>query len=388
VIAVGAFDRNFVKPPYSIRQRYVMLTAPGRGVVAAAPSGYQTMDSTWAASAMRRPGSPHSCGPSSPDLTAAQAMQAMTHGTMYWRPDGLSTGSGYGAVDAAKAITEARHHVAAPRQAAAHGALPRRQPATPSVPSNIAVILRDLLGDGFISAAVLACLLVPIMWYGSIIKRRDRRVALAAADRAQHSMAGVGTARDGRDGRRTRLLDFFGPQEAPTGIAAGSRSDPCQGSAVGPSRDRPCPAGRRSRRPLHRGRCCRPSTRPKTIRIPSPGGMRATVAPMAGAIQASGATPLRGAAPMRCPGPRRGMTPRPKTPSARNPIGQARALATGRLARIRANPARCGTHPWQARRRGNPRPSRPGNCHGPCSRVPARAQSRPGFGGGTMPDAT
>jgi hypothetical protein len=83
----------------------------------------------------------------------------------------------------------------------------------------LTLILRDVLTDTLLSAAVLACLLVPIMWYGSIMKRRDRRVALAAADRAQHSMLGSAGRGIGDD----PLLDFFGPQEAPAGIPAGSR---------------------------------------------------------------------------------------------------------------------------------------------------------------------
>ena len=371
VIAVGAFDRNFVKAPYSIRQRYVMLTAAGRGVVAAAPSGYQTMDSTWAASAIVA-GVASLVRSQFPDLTAAQAMQAMTHGTMYWRPDGLSTGSGYGAVDAAKAITEAATMSPPHAKPAAHGALPRRRPVTPSVPSNIAVILRDLLGDGFISAAVLACLLVPIMWYGSIIKRRDRRVALAAADRAQHGRLGSGRRGIGGMGEDP-LLDFFGPQEAPAGVAAGTR--------------RSLPGPRYQPRPALSGRSTlTPAFAPRPM-LPAPHAADdhdqpdSSVGRDAGHGRSDGwgdpgpwATPLRGAAPMRCPGPRRGMTHTP-TPSVRSPIGQARVLATGRLARIRANPARCGTRPWQARRRGNRHHSRPANCHGPCSPVPARTQA-------------
>ncbi|MGN6792257.1 MAG: S8 family serine peptidase [Streptosporangiaceae bacterium] len=235
VIAVGAFDSNFVKAPYSSHQQYVSLTAAGRGVVAAAPSGYQTMNSTWAASAIVA-GVASLVRSQFPELTAAQALQAMTHSAMYWRPDGLSNGSGYGAVNAAKALAEAAAMSPPHAKPAGHGALPRLRPATPSVPSNIAVISRNLLGDGFVSAAVLACLLVPIMWYGSIIKRRDRMVALAAADRAQHSMLGSG--RRGMDD--DPLLDFFGPQEAPAEIPAGT-----QRSLAGPRyQSRPALSGR------------------------------------------------------------------------------------------------------------------------------------------------
>ncbi|HKR69441.1 MAG TPA: hypothetical protein VJT16_11425 [Streptosporangiaceae bacterium] len=129
-----------------------------------------------------------------------------------------STASAHAWVVAAKALTRAAFPPPGAKPAG-QGALPRREPAAPSVPSNLAVISRDVLTDAFISAAVLACLLVPIMWYGSIMKRRDRMVALAAADRAQHSMLGSGGRAMGAD----PLLDFFGPQEEPAGIAAGSQ---------------------------------------------------------------------------------------------------------------------------------------------------------------------
>ncbi len=52
VIAVGAFDKNFVKAPYSSRRGYVMLTSAGSGVAVATRSGYRTMNSTWAASSI------------------------------------------------------------------------------------------------------------------------------------------------------------------------------------------------------------------------------------------------------------------------------------------------------------------------------------------------
>jgi hypothetical protein len=129
-------------------------------------------------------------------LTVARSVQAISHSTM-------------------SVATPAPPHA----KPAGHGALPRRQPSPPSVPSNLTLILRDMLTDTLLSAAVLACLLVPIMWYGSIMKRRDRRVALAAADRAQHSMLGSAGRGLGDD----PLLDFFGPQEAPAGIGAGQR---------------------------------------------------------------------------------------------------------------------------------------------------------------------
>ncbi len=218
VVAVGAFDRNFVKAPFSSHQRYVMLTAAGRGVRAAAPSGYQTMNSTWAASAMVA-GVASLVRSQFPDLSASQVLTAMTRGAANRRPGGLRTGSGYGTVDAAKAITEAATVSPPHARPASAGALPRRRPVAPSVPSNGAVIARDLLTDTIISVAILACLLVPITWYGSIIKRRDRRVALAAADRAQHTRLAYGHRGMGAD----PLDGYFEPQEAPAAVTAGPR---------------------------------------------------------------------------------------------------------------------------------------------------------------------
>ena len=218
VIAVGAFDRNFVKAPFSSHQRYVSLTAAGLGVAAAAPSGYQTMNSTWAASALVA-GVASLVRSQFPNLSASAVLTAMTRGTRHRRPGGLSSGSGYGTVDAAKAISEAATMSPPRAKPASLGALPRHRPVTPSVPSNGSVIAGDLLTDAIISAAILACLLVPIAWYGSIIKRRDRMVALAAADRAQHSRLAYGQRGIGAD----PLLDYFEPEEAPAAQAARPR---------------------------------------------------------------------------------------------------------------------------------------------------------------------
>jgi hypothetical protein len=102
---------------------------------------------------------------------------------------------------------------------ASSGAQPHRQPPPPEVPSNASVILGDVFTDGILSAGLLACLLVPIIWYGSIIKRRDRRVALAAADRAQHSR--LAAMQRGGD----PLLDFIDPHDVPA-VSAGQQRTP------------------------------------------------------------------------------------------------------------------------------------------------------------------
>lgn len=221
VIAVGAFGKNFVKAPYSCRQSYVTLTAAGHDIVAAAPSGYQTMNSTWAASAIAA-GVASLVRSQFPNLTATQVRDAMTKGTAYQRHGGLATGSGYGTVDAAKAIDQAAAMSPPHARPASLGALPRRMPATPAVPSSGSLIVRDVLTDGIISAAALAALLVPIMWYGSIVKRRQRTLAMAAAERAHYS-----TRRSGERGMiADAMLEYFGPQDAPPVGSASGRSIP------------------------------------------------------------------------------------------------------------------------------------------------------------------
>ena len=102
---------------------------------------------------------------------------------------------------------------------ASHGALPRREPTIPSVPSQESVIARDLMGDGAISAGVFLVLLIPIIFYGTAAKRRDRRDAAAAAERDLETRS-----RADHDWLADPLLDYFEPQRAPAaGLTSGQR---------------------------------------------------------------------------------------------------------------------------------------------------------------------
>ena len=102
---------------------------------------------------------------------------------------------------------------------ASRGALPRREPVIPSVPSQESVIAGDLMGDGAISAGVFVFLLIPITFYGSVSKRRDRREAQAAAQRDRET-----AIRTDRGTFEDPLLEFFEPQHAPpAGLTAGQR---------------------------------------------------------------------------------------------------------------------------------------------------------------------
>ena len=239
VIAVGAFGRNFVKAPYSCRRSYVTLTAAGAGVPAAAPSGYQTMNSTWAASAIVA-GVAALIRAQFPNPTAAQVTTAMTSGTAYKPPNGLLSGSGHGTVDAQKAILAAATMSPPRARSAFLGALPRRQPVMPHVQSQPSIIAGDLMRDGALSAAVLAALLIPIAWYGSAVRKRGRQAALAAAEWARQDQAPAGRTRSDHGMVADPLLEFFGPQRAsPAGPQAARRA------AAGPKfQPRPALTGR------------------------------------------------------------------------------------------------------------------------------------------------
>jgi hypothetical protein len=210
VAAVGAFGRNFVKAPSSSHRGYVAFTAAGSGVAAAAPTGYQTMNGTWAASAIAA-GVAALVRSQFPNLTAVQVLTTMTAGTVHKPPGGVLDGSGHGTLDAQQAIRQAAAMSPPHAAPASLGALPRRQPAVPPVRSSASIIEGGLLQDGLIAAAALAALLIPITWYGSVARRRSRFAAEAvtAAERGRRSAvrADQGMLAD-------PPLAFFGPQHA------------------------------------------------------------------------------------------------------------------------------------------------------------------------------
>jgi hypothetical protein len=86
---------------------------------------------------------------------------------------------------------------------AGHGAKPRTPPTPPPVRSSASVISADLLQDGALSAGILIVLLIPITWYGSVARRRDRKARVSVQRRA-----GTGDTELGPD----PLLEYFGPE--------------------------------------------------------------------------------------------------------------------------------------------------------------------------------
>ncbi|HEY2130086.1 MAG TPA: S8 family serine peptidase [Streptosporangiaceae bacterium] len=107
VISVGAFDKTLTKAPFTSNRPYVRLTGPGSGVIAAnGPTGYAKMKSTTAASAAVA-GVAALIRAQFPTLTPAQVGTALTSSTGFHPKGGRRTGSGFGTVDAAAALTAA-----------------------------------------------------------------------------------------------------------------------------------------------------------------------------------------------------------------------------------------------------------------------------------------
>jgi hypothetical protein len=209
VIAVGAFGRNFVKPGYSSRQPYVTLTAAGEGVAAASRNGFLAMNSTSAASAIAA-GIAALIRSEFPNLTAAQVRDAMTHSTVYRGTSGLLDGSGYGTVNAERAITAAATMSPPNARPAMLGARPRSRPAGPMIQGTGSIIVHQLNGDAGFSALLLALLLIPITLYGLAMRKREQRETIAAAQRGYPELATSGHGSMLAD----PLLEFFGPQHA------------------------------------------------------------------------------------------------------------------------------------------------------------------------------
>jgi len=182
VISVGAFDSGFKKAPFSSGQPYVTLTAPGQGVTAATlPSGYTTLNSTSAASAVVA-GVVALIKAPFPNLTPAQVTRALAAGTGF-RPSGSKSGSGFGTVDAAKALTAAAAIFEAlpsttpsAGTGTSSGLAPPSPPAVRPASSNLA---RTLITDAGIAVVVFLVLLAAILAIGALRRRRARSARLA-----------------------------------------------------------------------------------------------------------------------------------------------------------------------------------------------------------------
>ncbi len=107
VISVGAFNATLTKAPFSSNRPYVTLTGPGNGVIAATgPAGYTKVNSTFAASAVVA-GVAALIKAQFPAMSPAQVKNALITSTGFHSKGGRRTGSGFGTVDAAAALTAA-----------------------------------------------------------------------------------------------------------------------------------------------------------------------------------------------------------------------------------------------------------------------------------------
>jgi subtilisin family serine protease len=176
VISVGAFNSSFIKAPFSSHRPYVTLTAAGSGMTAAVPSGYAKVSSTAAASAVVT-GIVALIKSEYPALTPAQVTQALTSSTVFRPANGLTDGSGHGTADAAAALAAAQK-IAGPVSRAGAGAVAATQPATPPVPFVDQALAPKIKRDGLISGALLAVLLVPII-FAALVSRRRRKARRA-----------------------------------------------------------------------------------------------------------------------------------------------------------------------------------------------------------------
>ena len=182
VISVGAFNSHFFKAPYSSQRPYVTVTGPGQGVTAATPKGYAEVNSTSAASAIVA-GIVAQIRAQFPRLTPAQVTKAIITTTVFRPPNSISTGSGYGTVDAQRALAAAsRLSNALPHTATSAGDTATARQAAPSPPTVKAPassLSRSLIIDAVVAGGVFLLLFAAILAFGALRRRRARSARLA-----------------------------------------------------------------------------------------------------------------------------------------------------------------------------------------------------------------
>ena len=221
VIAVGAFDKQFVKAPWTSHQSYVTVTAAGSGMTVATNTGsFETASGTTYASAVVT-GIVAMLQARFPGITVAQVRQALTKGTVFHGAGGHTNGSGYGTVNAEKALTVAEHELASPSSLAGTRATTAASPSAPVATSSHQGLLQSITRAGIIAAGLLVILLALIALYAIGGRRRAaRRRSATAADWSRQ-----GIARHPRAGATDadRMAEYFAAPIAaePTAATAG-----------------------------------------------------------------------------------------------------------------------------------------------------------------------
>ena len=181
VIAVGAVSRSGHLAPFSSKRSYVSLTAPGVNLTAATtPASYATISSTSTASGIVA-GVAALLLSRFPHLTVAQVTQALTKSTATTAvTDGAAgPGTGYGTLDAARAVTLAADISTATRPARAATSPPPAKPDKPprrvsaAPQANASAFAGSLVRD---IVAALGALIVLVVVLLLIMSSRRKRV--------------------------------------------------------------------------------------------------------------------------------------------------------------------------------------------------------------------
>ncbi|HEX3488695.1 MAG TPA: S8 family serine peptidase [Streptosporangiaceae bacterium] len=214
VISVGGFGQKFVLAPYSNRQSYVTLTAPGEDVIAAnAAGGYQPVNSTTAASAIAS-GVAALIRSRFPQLSVAQVRHAMTSSTVFRSIHGMKDGAGFGTLNAERALSAAAATAAPASTRAGSGSLPLARPPAPAAPTVQSDALKPrVLRAGLYAGGVLVILLLLIVAYAVLRRRRKPEQASQVSDwnpNPQPAYSPYGS------GDPDRMAEFFAaPANAP-----------------------------------------------------------------------------------------------------------------------------------------------------------------------------
>jgi subtilisin family serine protease len=219
VIAVGATDAAGHLESFSSTRPYVALTAPGGGLTAAAPGGgYATIQTTDMSAALTA-GVAVLIRARYPRLSEAQVAKAIELGTTAEAAGTPKAGTGHGALNAARALTEAASIAATlpspaataspfqpyPAPSTASPATGQRGPATGQLAtsqSGLGGTARAILRDAAIGAGILIAALT-----GLLLLARSRR-RRAHAERLGQAASRTSTAQPGRPGGRAPTGGF------------------------------------------------------------------------------------------------------------------------------------------------------------------------------------
>jgi hypothetical protein len=217
VIAVGAFNKDFVKAPWSSHQSYVTVTAAGSGLMLPTNSGtFSSQSSTVYASAVVA-GIVAMIQGRFPGITVAEVRKALIAGAMFRHAGGLADGSGYGAVNAQQSLTAAETELTSAASLAGAGTQPLASQPTPKPASNQQKMTSSIVRDAVISVVLLAILLLLVALYAATGRRRATRqreaVAAGWSNSAQRRNSRAGST------DADRMVEFFAAPVAGRAVA-------------------------------------------------------------------------------------------------------------------------------------------------------------------------